>query len=268
RLAASPRVDALERRAGGFRVPAEAGRKRQALLEREIVGLDREPIEERRHARIRAQLSRRGDAEHDEIEPRELWDAGAPRVARTDRREQILRERQRERALDLVDEHGNRHRRMPEDDVDEELAETLRAGKRALLLPPPLQVELEAQLAQHAVRDRVIPACGRAGLAVLGNLAQIDDGSELALSTKRPDRAPHQARLAGRMGGEDVTEAPFADAAQKLRVGLPLDVACPIRLDRPADDEILSVLDYFRHSGAIVGAKSRVGNVRRRNVTS
>src|SRR5690606_17738460 len=54
-----------------------------------------------------------------------------------------------------------------------------------------------------------------------------------------------------------VTEALLADAPQQLRVGRALDVARPIRLDRPTDDEIISGLGYLRHSGAIVGAPPR-----------
>src|SRR5690606_12262720 len=52
RLAAGPYVDPLEYRAPDAQVVAEAGRERQALLEREIGGLDREPVDERREGRI------------------------------------------------------------------------------------------------------------------------------------------------------------------------------------------------------------------------
>src|SRR5690606_40038281 len=59
-----------------------------------------------------------------------------------------------------------------------------------------------------------------------------------------------QARLAGRARREHVAEPLLADAAQQLGVRKAFDVACPIRLARPADDEIISGLGCLRHSGA------------------
>src|SRR5690606_12167181 len=257
RLAAGPYVDPLEYRAPDAQVVAEAGRERQALLEREIGGLDREPADERREGRSGAGRGGRCGAEPGAVEPRVVRIADAPRVARVDRRVELLRERQREGALDLVDEDRDRHRRVRQHDVREELREPLLAGERALLLPPALQIELEAQLAQDAIRDRVAPARGGTGLAVGRDLAEVHDGGKLTVTPQRADRARHQARLSGRARGEHVTEALLADAPQQLRVGRALDVARPIRLDRPADDEIISGLGYLRHSGAIVGAPPR-----------
>src|SRR5690606_35379668 len=194
RLPAGPSVNAPHELAAVVGAGIETGRELHALLEREILRLDREPVDERRDARILAQHVRRSDAEHNEIETRVLGLAVAARVTRVYRREELPRERQRQRALDLVDEYRDRHRRVRQHDISEELREPELARERALLLPPALEIDLEAQLAQHAIRDAVVPARRVAALAAHADLAQIDDGRKLSGTTQIANRSRNEAR--------------------------------------------------------------------------
>src|SRR5690606_41995635 len=91
-------------------------------------------------------------------------------------------------------------------DVREKFREPELARTRALLLPPALQIDLEPELAQHAIRDAVVPARRIAALAAHADLTQVDDGRELTGTTQVANRSRNEARLAGRAGGEHRSE--------------------------------------------------------------
>ena len=203
-----------------------------------------------------SELARSRNAEHDKIQPLVFRLCRTRVIAGAHRNEEFTGERQLQASLDVVEENRDGYRRMRKHDFPEEVCEPLLADQHAFLLPPGLQIDLEPELADDAIRDAVVPATGFGALAACANLAQVDDGRQLVLGPQLQNRAGHQARFAAAPRTQRVAESARAKALRELLISRTRYIALSIGLHRAADDEeICALIDSwhqpFSHSSRL-----------------
>ena len=259
RVTVRPCADSVHQRLRLPRLPSEAQREHIRLLRCEVLRLDQ--YGRRTPVRGAGELLARRDAGEREREALIVWLVRAPLVASFDRREQLGAERQLDRALDRVEHDRDRRGRVGEDHVPEEIGEPTLTRDGGALPPPARQVDVQAQLVDHAVRDCICPAFDVRVFAPRLEARDVDDGHELAIAPQRATHAREQARLAGAVCSEHVAEAPRLERRLELLVGSPLHVRRPIGRHRTSDHEKLSRLHDPSHGGEIVAAAWRCSAV-------
>ena len=204
---------------------AEAECKHIRLVHREVGKVDAEYFRRQRRVRHGAEPLARGDSEKHERQSAVIGLALAPHATRLDRGEQLTPERQRERLLDLVDEHGDCGRRVGEDHLPEEVGEAAFRRERGFLAPPGLQIDIEVQIVRDSMRESECPALGIGVVAARAELREVHDRGEAARLAQRAGRPRHETGLADRARAEHATILSRADCSRERSVRRPFDVA-------------------------------------------
>ncbi len=156
----------------------EAECKHIRLVRREVGEVDAEHFRRQRRVRHRAEPLACSDSEKHERQSAVIGLALAPHATRLDRGEQLTPERQCERLLDLVDEHGHCGRRVGEDYLPEEVGEAAVRRERGFLAPPAWKIDVEVQIVRDSMRESECPALGIGVVAARAELREINDRGE------------------------------------------------------------------------------------------
>ena len=241
RVAVGPGEDLVEPRgrvALGARDRGQAGGEGVEVSAGEVLQTDRSSDVKRRPIGIGDEVAGRGHAEQAEREALVVQALAAAIVQRAHRGEEVIaRERQRQRRIDLVDEHHHLALDMAQHVLFKIARKSVDRAQAGVALPEFVGL-VEAELTGDLGREAVIPV-GDGG--VLGaDAGEVDADTRQAIAAQAPGGAHAQARLAHLAAGEHVAKLAAGERGGQLVVGRALDIYC-VLAERAAGLEALQL---------------------------
>jgi hypothetical protein len=180
------------------------------------------------------QVVRHRHADEDERDPIELRIHRAILIEKADGREEVVREIEPQRRVDLVDKEHEPFAPFDQRDFTQVPDQAVRVGVARMGVPPVRGAGAQVELFLDPDEEALVPLVRRGLGAELG---EVDDDRPGIAVREAFCRTVHEARLAHLARRQDVGEIPRAAVLQQIAVRVALEIHAAACLHGPAGDE-------------------------------